>query len=106
MSVVDPLAQLRRWYYYRSYFPQLGLRADDVLNPDLPEVKEAVRRLPRDAFYEREFRISRALKLSLEKNILPKEEWTEYEKDEPYLKPYIDDIKAEWEEKAWWGKLN
>ena len=43
------------------------------------EVKEALRRLPKRLQDERQFRISRALYLSMKKEILPKEEWTKYE---------------------------
>lgn len=57
-----------------------GLRTDDV-NYDEGQtfVREALRRLPKTQYYEREFRISRAIQLSLQKDILPKSEWTVYE---------------------------
>ena len=42
-------------------------------------VKEALRRLPEPLFDARQFRISRALQLSNRKEILPKEEWTQFE---------------------------
>lgn len=56
----------------------LGLRYDDCLH-EYPDVKEALRRLPKDLQYERQFRISRALQLNLQKTTLPREEWTKYE---------------------------
>lgn len=51
---------------------------DDILN-ETPNVKEALRRLPRDVYDARQFRISRALNLSNKKDILPKDEWQKYE---------------------------
>lgn len=51
---------------------------DDCLN-ETEDVKEAIRRLPKDLYDERVFRIARALSLSNKKTILPKEEWTNYD---------------------------
>jgi ubiquinol-cytochrome c reductase subunit 7 len=51
---------------------------DDVLY-ETPDVKEALRRLPSEVVDERNFRIIRALQLSGQKRILPKEQWTKYE---------------------------
>ena len=56
----------------------LGLLFDDV-RKDCPELKEAVRRLPKHLQEERQFRMTRALYLSMRKEILPEEEWTKYE---------------------------
>ena len=55
-----------------------GLMRDDVLY-ETPDVKEALRRLPREVVDERTFRIIRALQLSGQKKILPKDQWTKYE---------------------------
>jgi len=52
--------------------------ADDTLK-DSPELTEALRRLPKDVADERQYRISRALYLSMRNEILPKEEWTTYD---------------------------
>ncbi|XP_046362481.1 cytochrome b-c1 complex subunit 7-like [Haliotis rufescens] len=94
---------LAKWAYGLSYFPQLGLMRDDILN-ETPNVKEALRRLPRDVYDSRQFRISRALNLSNKKDILPKDEWQKYEEDVRYLKPYLDEVVAEIQEKAEWAK--
>ena len=51
---------------------------DDVLY-ETPDVEEALRRLPTHLVDERNFRITRALQLSGQKRILPKEEWTKLE---------------------------
>jgi len=51
---------------------------EDTLR-DTPDVKEAVRRLPKELAEARQYRITRALYLSMRKEILPKEEWTSYD---------------------------
>lgn len=55
-----------------------GLMRDDIIR-ETPEVEEAIRRLPKDVYDQRIFRISRALNLSAKKNILPREQWTKIE---------------------------
>ncbi|ETE69123.1 Cytochrome b-c1 complex subunit 7, partial [Ophiophagus hannah] len=60
-----------------------GLKRDDILN-ETDVVKEAIKRLPEDEYYERIFRIKRAAQLSLTHDILPKDQWTKYE--EPLIK--------------------
>ncbi|XP_022101467.1 cytochrome b-c1 complex subunit 7-like [Acanthaster planci] len=92
---------LRKWYYARAGFNQLGLMRDDTLRMT-PIVKEALRRLPEDQYNERAFRIKRAFNLTIRHSILPKEEWTKYEEDSRYLKPYIDEIERELKEKREW----
>ena len=52
----------------------------------LPEVKEAIRRLPKNVAEERQFRMSRALYLSMRKEILPQNEWTNFEEVSVFIK--------------------
>jgi ubiquinol-cytochrome c reductase subunit 7 len=56
-----------------------GLHHDDCYDEDNPDVKEAIRRLPAHLVDERNFRVTRAMQLSLQKIILPKEEWVKFE---------------------------
>jgi ubiquinol-cytochrome c reductase subunit 7 len=56
-----------------------GLHHDDCYDEDIPDVKEALRRLPAHLVDERNFRIMRAMQLSIQKTILPKEEWVKFE---------------------------
>ncbi|ESO07532.1 hypothetical protein HELRODRAFT_76160, partial [Helobdella robusta] len=93
---------LRKWFFNASGYNQLGLLHDDLL-AETHEVKEALRRLPRSISGERQFRISRALYLSMRKEILPKEEWTKYNEDVRYLRPYIEEVERELDEKAAWN---
>ncbi|XP_013911903.1 PREDICTED: cytochrome b-c1 complex subunit 7 isoform X2 [Thamnophis sirtalis] len=70
--------RVRKWYYNAQGFNKYGLRRDDILN-ETDVVKEAIKRLPEDVYYERIFRIKRAAQLSLTHEILPKDQWTKYE---------------------------
>lgn len=95
---------LAKWAYSRSFFPQIGLMKDDTLYED-EVVKAALKRIPADVADERNFRMARALNLSAAKNILPKDEWTKWEDDKPYLQEYMEQIKREMSEKKEWGRL-
>ena len=56
---------------------------------------------------ERCFRICRAMQLTINQTVLPKDEWTPYELDKEkgeYLQPYIDMVKREIKEKEDWYK--
>lgn len=86
-----------------AYFAFIGLLRDDCLH-ETDDVKEALRRLPQHVVDERNFRIVRALQLSLTKNILPKEEWTKYEEDKLYLSPIVEIVKKERLERENWEK--
>jgi len=94
---------LSKWAYSISYFNQLGMQHDDTLS-ETPAVKEALRRLPKRLLDERQFRMTRALYLSMRKEILPKEEWTKWENDVKYLQPYLAEVEKEMEEEQEWNK--
>jgi len=94
---------LGKWAYNLSGFNQYGLQHNDCLYEN-EDVKEAIRRLPRKVYDERNYRIMRALHLSMTKTILPKNEWTKYEEDVKYLEPYLNEVIQEREEKEDWNK--
>ncbi|KAH8386455.1 hypothetical protein KR093_000628 [Drosophila rubida] len=96
-------SNLGKWAYNLSGFNQYGLHRDDCLYEN-EDVTEAVRRLPRKLYDERNYRIMRALHLSMTKTILPKEQWTKYEDDVKYLEPYLKEVVAEREEREDWNK--
>lgn len=83
----------------------IGLHRDDCLHEN-EDVIEAVRRLPRKLYDDRQYRIMRALHLSMTKTILPKPEWTKYEEDTKYLEPYLNEVIKEREEREDWNKNN
>lgn len=74
---------------------------DDCLY-ETEDVQEAIRRLPEHIVDERNFRMVRAMQLSLQKTILPKEEWTKYEEDVLYLTPIVKQVEKERKEREAW----
>ncbi|XP_076865143.1 cytochrome b-c1 complex subunit 7 isoform X2 [Brachyhypopomus gauderio] len=76
---------------------------DDTLYEN-PDVKEAVQRLPEPLYHDRNFRIKRALDLSMKQQILPKDQWTKYEEDVLYLQPYLKEVIRERKEKEEWQR--
>ena len=78
------------------------MHRDDCLY-ETDEVKEALRRLPIKLVDERNYRVMRALHLSMTKTILPKEQWTKYEEDTKYLEPYLKEVERERAEKDEWN---
>jgi len=97
------LLALRRWAYNKAGFNKYGLKVHDCLY-ESPEVVEAIRRLPEPVQDERNFRIIRALQLSMMKSVLPKEEWPTYDSDDYYLDPYLEEVKREMAERREWAE--
>ena len=60
--------------------------------------------MPKHLYDERNYRIIRALNLSMTKTLLPKNEWTQYEQDTKYLEPYLNEVIKEREEREDWNK--
>lgn len=56
----------------------VGLYHDDIIY-NFPDVEEAVRRLPKAMKEERDWRAIRAIQLDLNHELLPPEEWIQYE---------------------------
>ena len=54
----------------------LGLRKDDLLMDDHPDVVEAIKRLPPEERDFRNFRLKRAMDLTMKHIILPEDQWT------------------------------
>lgn len=65
--------------YSLNGFQSVGLRREDLLNEDFPEIREAVRRLPEVERNLRHYRMKRALDLDLKRSILPRDQWTKPE---------------------------
>lgn len=97
--------ELASLMYRLMGFNKYGLMRDDI-RMETSDVKEALERLPPKLYDERQFRISRAIMLSCQRNILPKEQWTKLEDDVMYLKPYIEEVQRERAERAEWLKGN
>ncbi|KAI6174092.1 Cytochrome b-c1 complex subunit 7 [Aphelenchoides besseyi] len=77
---------------------EYGLLYHDQCFEPAPEVKEALRRLNLKEpweFDQRKIRLTRAHNLAMNNERLPKSEWTQWDEETFYLKPYLDEIEAE-----------
>ncbi|EDV25041.1 Cytochrome b-c1 complex subunit 7 [Trichoplax sp. H2] len=88
-------AAVAEWWQNASGYRKYGLKREDLLNDEIPNIAEALRRLPEDEYMARQWRIKRALDCSLKNTYLPREEWTKVEDDKFYLKPYLDLVEKE-----------
>jgi ubiquinol-cytochrome c reductase subunit 7 len=62
------------------------------LPKDNPVTTEALRRLPKEVYQERQFRLAKAISVSANKAVLPEAEWIKPEEDVSYLKPFIQQV--------------
>ncbi|ORX51334.1 14 kDa subunit of cytochrome bd ubiquinol oxidase [Hesseltinella vesiculosa] len=96
------LTPVSKVYASAAGYREIGLRYDDLIAEENPLVKEALRRLeiaePRAA-YDRAFRIRQAVQCSTTQSVLPKDKWITEEQDIRYLKPYMDEVSAEFAER-------
>ncbi|KHJ80515.1 Ubiquinol-cytochrome C reductase complex subunit [Oesophagostomum dentatum] len=77
---------------------EYGLLFHDTYFEPAPEVTEALRRLnlkEPHLFDQRKMRLSHAHTLATHGERLPKEQWTKWEEETWYLKPYLDEIENE-----------
>ena len=74
-------------------------RADDLIIEENETVIAAVKRLTQQEQYDRVYRLRRAVQLSVRHKLLPRDEWTKPEEDQPYLVPLIEELKAAEKEK-------
>ncbi|CAK7265428.1 Cytochrome b-c1 complex subunit 7, mitochondrial [Sporothrix epigloea] len=93
------LKPVANWYVNLAGYRQMGLRADDLIPEENDVVQQAIKRLPAQENYDRIFRMRRAVQLSLQHKLLPKNQWTKPEDDKPYLLPLIHEIEAEIKER-------
>ncbi|CAK7239806.1 MAG: Cytochrome b-c1 complex subunit 7, mitochondrial [Sporothrix thermara] len=93
------LKPVANWYANLAGYRQMGLRADDLIPEENDVVQQAIKRLPAQENYDRIFRMRRAVQLSLQHKLLPKDQWTKPEDDKPYLLPLIHEIEAEIKER-------
>ena len=57
-----------------SKYYKYGLLTDDLVKEN-DVTREALRRLPREVFFERQYRATRAINVSIGKSVLPESEW-------------------------------
>jgi ubiquinol-cytochrome c reductase subunit 7 len=77
-----------------------GLKYDDVVMEENPTMQEVLRRLPREAVSEREFRYKRAFQASLMKGYVAETEQVKPEEDRPYLQHLLAEVRQEASERV------
>ncbi|CDO74733.1 hypothetical protein BN946_scf184686.g4 [Trametes cinnabarina] len=104
-SLYQWIKPIANWYANVSGYRKVGLKYDDLLVEERPDVQRALERLtPREA-YDRAYRFKRASHCSVLHNILPKEEWTKPEEDVRYLKPHVEEVEREDLERRKWDSM-
>jgi len=83
----------------------MGLKYDDLLLEERPDVQRALGRLPSRESYDRIYRINRASQCGVLHRDLPKDQWTQPEEDTRYLVPFVNEARAEDIEKAKWDTM-
>lgn len=78
-----------------SGYKKLGLRYNDLFSEENPIMQTALKRLPEDESYSRNYRIIRAHQYELTHHLLPRNEWIKAKDDVNYLLPYILEAEAE-----------
>ncbi|RPD65896.1 ubiquinol-cytochrome-c reductase complex subunit 6 [Lentinus tigrinus ALCF2SS1-7] len=96
---------LSDWYANVAGHRKVGLKYDDLLVEERPDVERAIARLtPREQF-DRAFRFKRASQCSVLHDNLPKDQWIKPEEDVRYLKPHVVDVVKEDLERAKWDNI-
>ena len=75
---LDIADRLNQTLFPLSKYLKYGLLTDDLVREN-DVVKEALKRLPKDVYQERQFRLARAIGLSGNKDVLPQDQWTTLE---------------------------
>ncbi|KAI6655145.1 Cytochrome b-c1 complex subunit 7-like [Oopsacas minuta] len=94
-----------RWWYRNVGHQKFGLRLDDLWDHLNPDVEVAISRLSEDEYNMRNWRLKRALDLSMKNRILPLEQWTKPEDDHRYILKHVVKIREERLEREAWNKL-
>lgn len=101
-KVVTPLAN--KFVSFAGY-REMGLKFNDILLEETPIMQTAIRRLPADLSYSRNYRILTAHQLALSHQLLPAEKAVKPEEDDHYLIPYILKLKRKLLKKLNWITL-
>ncbi|WFD33752.1 Cytochrome b-c1 complex subunit 7 [Malassezia cuniculi] len=102
LKLVKPVANA---YAQAAGYRQMGLRYDDLLTEENFQTQKALSRLPEREGYDRVYRMRRAVQLSINQRLLPKEEWTKAEEDVRYLAPLIEQVQAADDERLYWDTI-
>ncbi|ODV85554.1 hypothetical protein CANARDRAFT_28330 [[Candida] arabinofermentans NRRL YB-2248] len=84
-----------KFFISASNYRQMGLRLDDLLEEENPNMQKALHRLSADELYARNYRIMTAHQLSLSQSVLPDSKALKAEEDTAYLSPILLEVEAE-----------
>jgi len=99
---IKPIAT---WYADLSGYRKVGLRYDDLLVEERPDVQRAISRLTPREQYDRAYRFKLASQASVQHKELPKEQWVKPEDDIRYLRPHLEDVVREDQERQVWDNM-
>ncbi|KAJ3476094.1 hypothetical protein NLI96_g11398 [Meripilus lineatus] len=94
------------WYVNLSGYRKMGLRYDDLLVEERDDVQRALGRLTERENYDRTFRFKRASQASVLHANLPKEQWIKPEEDIRYLRPHVEEVVKEDNERKVWDAIS
>ncbi|TFK72535.1 14 kDa subunit of cytochrome bd ubiquinol oxidase [Pluteus cervinus] len=100
---IQPIAS---WYADASGYRKYGFKYDDLLVEERPDVQRALSRLTPRENYDRAFRLKRASHASVLHAPLSKDQWTKPEEDVRYLRPHVEEVEKEDQERAHWDSLS
>jgi len=96
---------LALWYADASGYRRVGLRYDDLIIEERPDVQKALSRLSERQSYDRIYRICRASQASVVHRDLPKTQWTKAEEDSRFLAPKVQEAFEEDQERVKWDNM-
>lgn len=99
---VKPIAN---WYANVSGYRRMGLKYDDIVADESPEIQRALERLTPREQYDRQYRMKLASHASLTHKDLPKEQWVDPKDDVRYLTPHVEEVVKENQERAVWDSI-
>ncbi|KAI0713224.1 ubiquinol-cytochrome-c reductase complex subunit 6 [Earliella scabrosa] len=94
------------WYANVAGHRKVGLKYDDLLVEERPDVERALARLTPREHYDRAFRMKRSIQASIVHEDLPKEQWIKPEEDVRYLKPHVLEVEKEDKERRAWDTMD
>ncbi|KAM0753871.1 14 kDa subunit of cytochrome bd ubiquinol oxidase [Meredithblackwellia eburnea MCA 4105] len=92
-------------YAHIAGYRQYGLKYDDILIEENKPVQKALSRLTERESYDRAFRLRLASMCSIAHAPLPQKDWVPKEADTRYLKPIVESIEKELDERAYWDTV-
>ncbi|KAL1947603.1 hypothetical protein VTO73DRAFT_13327 [Trametes versicolor] len=93
------------WYANVAGHRKVGLKYDDLLVEERPDVERALARLTPREEYDRAYRFKRASQCSVLHDNLPKDQWLKPEEDVRYLKPLVEEVEKEDLERVKWDTI-